>query len=186
MAESHALDVGAPTPVERVLLRWRGVCARHARMHDMARAHFRWLNHATMVSSIVLSSVASASSLGVASVGDPCARAASWFIVAFNAVGLAASCIISVHRFLGLAELQKEHDFYSDMYDMLAKEIDMQLALDAEADGAQRMFASLGEFSKHCKGRMDVFIDKGPALPAFIARRVPADGGGAAEEERCA
>lgn len=183
--ESHVIvDLAEPAepppPVEGVLRKWRATCARYARMHDQARAHFRWLNHATMVSSIVLSSIASASSLGVVTVGDTCAsRATNWFVVAFNAVGLASSCIMSVNRFLGLADLQKEHDFYSDMYDMLTKEIDMQVALDRDARDAMRMFVSLGEFAKHCKGRMDVYIDKGPAIPGFIERahvRQPIDG----------
>jgi hypothetical protein len=57
--------------------------------------------------------------------------------------------------------------------------LDLQLALDRDG-GPHRMFASLAEFSKMCKARMDVYVDKGPTIPRFIARRCGGGRGGGA------
>jgi hypothetical protein len=138
-------------------------------------------NHALSITSIVLSSMASAVTIGVVGSGRDCSaeeggRSAGDYVVLMLAVGgLIGSTLMSVHKLLGPAELQREHDFYSDMYEQLRKEIDMQLMLEAPSDGKQCtracVFVSLHEFVKHCKNRMDILVDKAPSIPSGVQRR---------------
>lgn len=139
-----------------VLFAWKREIKRYSEMHDISRAHFRWLNHSIMISSILCSGIASAATIGIASThNNSDCKKNDWFIVELSAIGLLSSTLISIHRFMNLSDQQKEHDFYSDMYYNLANEIDMNLALE-ERDDSSRIFVSLGEFMKHCKARYDM------------------------------
>ena len=141
-------------------------------MHNDARGHFRKMNHLLMIASILLTSVSSVSAIGILSSQGTCSsddKTTSWVLLALNSVGLLSATLVSIHRFLSVSELQEQHDLYSDLYDILAKDIDLQMALTRSH--VAPVFVSLSEFAKHCKARLDMLIDKGPSIPGFIERR---------------
>ncbi len=117
---------------------------------------------------MILSSVTGIGTIGIGS-NDNRGAGSSWVLVALGAVGVVSTCIMSIHRFLNVAELQKEHDLYSDLYATLTNEIDMQRILDEW--GESKMFVNKLEFVKYCKNRMDVLIDKAPPIPKGILRK---------------
>ena len=140
-------------------------------MHNQSRGHFKVLNHAMMIPALLLSS---ATGLGTISIGSKSNMARhdegpDWQLVTLGIVGVTSTCLMSVHRFMNVAELQREHDLYSDMFASLANEIDMQLVLDES--GKSKMFINKLEFVKYCKNRMDVLMDKAPAIPKGIMRK---------------
>ena len=158
--------------VRELLGRWGAFCRVHEKRHDSARGHFRVLNHTLMISSILFSSVSSALSLTVVSSGrEDCNAQRNVTLIVLNSIGVLAATILSVHRFLGLSELQQNHDYYSDMYACLSKDIEMNLALE---EGSNQVFRTLDECCKYCKNRIELYIDKAPAIPTFIVNRHPA------------
>ena len=158
--------------IDALLGEWNVYCQLNSRMHDASRSRYKKLNHGLMIPALLLSSVASlgATSIGAMGLGHSNATtsAVDWPLLMVGVVGLASTCMLSVHRLMNAAELQREHDLYSDMFTTLANEIDMQLVLDES--GVSKMFTSKHEFVKYCKGRMDVLIDKAPPIPKTIMR----------------
>ena len=159
--------------IDALLGEWNVYCQLNSRMHDASRGRFKRLNHGLMIPALLLSSVASlgATSLGAMGLNhsNGPASAVDLPLLMIGVIGLASTCLVSVHRLINAAELQREHDLYSDMFTTLANEIDMQLVLDES--GVSKMFTSKHEFVKYCKGRMDVLIDKAPPIPKTIMRK---------------
>jgi len=121
-----------------------------------------------MIPALILSS---ATGLGTIGIGTNTKTTVSsggttdWPLIALGTISIAATCLLSVHRLLNAAELQREHDLYSDMFASLANEIDMQYILDE----GSKMFTNKQEFVKYCKSRLDVLMDKAPPIPKAIA-----------------
>lgn len=155
------------TTIKQLLNEWKISASENSIAHIKACKQFKYLNHSLMITSLLLSCVSNASSLMISSnvTNISCVHNSNWVIFSLNIVGLVSACIISIHRFLNLAELQKEHDIFGDLYEILAKDIDLHVAIDIENDTNGRMFVSIIEFSKHCKSRLDMYIDKAPVLP---------------------
>lgn len=151
-----------------LLKQWREYCKMHSEMHDASRGHFKALNHGLMIPTIVLSSVTGIGTIGVGTNDKNCEQTTNWVLISLGALGLISTCLLSVHRLLGCADLQREHDLYSDLYESLSHEIDMQLVLNDSGDS--RMFVNTREFIKYCKSKMDVLIDKAPPIPKKIMK----------------
>lgn len=148
---------------------WRNRCQTFEKMHSMSRVYYRNLNHSIMITSLMMSSLSSIASLTVVIGNKSCeSNTINIPLVVFNSIGIVASLLLTIHRFLRLSELQKEHDFYSDMFCILGNEITLQIALD-QSDA--KMFVSLSEYAKYCKQKLDILIDKDPAIPGFIEKK---------------
>lgn len=174
-----------PSKVVKLLLHWRNVCSRRCAMHNASRGHFKLLNHALSISSIVLASIAGASTIGIVTNGGSSSSSndssssftTSALMLAFGASGILASVLQSVHKLLGLAELQREHDLYSDMYANAAREVDLQMVMIATASSSdekqlQPVFRTATELAKFVKHTMDLLEDRAPPIPARIEARV--------------
>lgn len=155
--------------IDQLLLEWHSYCMLNSIMHNDSRGKYKTLNHGLMIPALILSS---ASSLGTISIGSNSNTTSGidWPLIALGIISVASTCLISVHRFMNAAELQREHDLYSDMFASLANEIDMQLILD-DKDGISKMFVNKREFVKYCKSRMDVLMDKAPPIPKRIIKK---------------
>ena len=153
-----------PSRLSQLLAGWREYCQQNSVMHDRSRGYFKSLNHSMMIPSMILSSVSGIGTIGVGS-----NEGSRWAVVSLGIVGLLSTCLVSIHRFMNIAELQREHDLYSDMFKNLMNEIDMQLVLDEGGQEMSKMFTNKFEFAKYCKNRLDVLIDKAPAIPQRVA-----------------
>ncbi len=160
--------------IDKLLEEWKIYCSLNSRMHNQSRGHFKSLNHGLMIPALILSSVTGIGATSIGTLGvsnnNKCEEVViDWPLVVIGTMGMISTCLLSVHRLLNAAELQREHDLYSDMFESLANEIDMQLILD---DGeVSKMFTNKREFVKHCKSRMDILIDKAPPIPKAIVRK---------------
>lgn len=150
--------------------KWKQECIILEHQHARAMSYYQKLNYIIMISSILLSGLASASSLTIVSnTNENCSNNQSTLLIILNSIGILSSILISVHRFIGLSELQQQHDTYSDMYASLSNDISMNIALE---NGECTVFRTLDEFSKHVKSRLDVLIDKAPPIPKYIEKDV--------------
>jgi hypothetical protein len=131
-------------------------------LHDQRRGHFKVLNYGLMIPSIILSSAAGFGTIGIGS-NPNIGGGIDWTLVALGVIGVISTCLVSVHRLMNAAELQREHDLYSDMYACLVNEIDMQLVLDEGGEHC-KVFTNKQEFVKYCKSRMDMLMDKAPPI----------------------
>jgi hypothetical protein len=155
--------------LDQLLEEWKVYASLNSIMHNASRGHFKSLNYGLMIPSVVLSSLTGVGTIGIASKEESGSCGNALILLAFGAIGICSTCLLTVHRLMNVAELQKEHDLYSDMFESLANEIDMQLTLD-ESIGS-KMFTNKQEFAKYCKSRMDILIDKAPPIPKGILKK---------------
>ena len=170
-AASNASNASAASnaSTDQLLTVWNAYCISNSIMHNESRGHFKALNHGLMIPAIILSSATGIGTIGIGtSSNTPCGM--DWTLVALGLIGIASTCLMSIHRLMNAAELQREHDLYSDMFASLANEIDMQFILD-DSDGISKMFVNKREFIKYCKSRLDVLMDKAPPIPKSIANK---------------
>jgi hypothetical protein len=156
--------------IDQLLGEWQVYCWTNSIMHNQSRGRYKAMNHGLMIPALLLSSATGLGTIGIGSNSNT-AEGTDWPLVALGLIGLASTCLMSVHRLMNVAELQREHDLYSDMFASLANEIDMQLILDDDDSGHSKMFINKREFVKYCKSRMDVLMDKAPPIPKGIARK---------------
>ena len=117
-------------------------------MHDVSRGHFKRLNHGLMIPALILSSATSlgTTGLGTMEISSNTGYTINVPLIIFGIIGMVSTCLIGVHRIINAAELQREHDLYSDMFASMANEIDMQLILDESE--VSKMFINKREFVK--------------------------------------
>ncbi len=163
-----------------VIEEWKHKCVLYGKQHDDARAYYRYMNHSLMITSIMLSGLASTTSLSIVSNESNCTGKSNIWLIVLNSVGIFSSVLISIHRFMGISELQQNHDLHSDLYTCLANDITMNVALE----GGSKMFHSLDEFMKHCKARLDILIDKAPPIPTFIINKTTRQTAGSESNEQ--
>jgi len=155
---------------ERLLAEWMKYCKCNSDMHNDSRGHFKSLNYGLTIPSLILGSITGIGTIGLASNGSTgCQKGVDWIFVGLGIVGIVSTCLASIHRFINAPQLQTEHDLYSDLFASLHNEIDMQMTLEEAEDS--KMFRNSREFMKYCKGRMDVLMDKAPAIPKGVRRK---------------
>lgn len=150
-----------------ILKEWRIYSLRQAKMHNVMRSIYRFRNLSLAIPAILLSTVSGSANISMGS--RSCSEGNNWLSILFGALGLSSAAMFSIHRYLNLPELQKEHDFYADEFEKLGNEITMQLTLDTE-EGSQA-YRNLAEFMKECKKTLDVLIDKAPPVFGRIEKR---------------
>lgn len=156
--------------VRQLLEEWRIYCDAHSKMHNEALGYFKFLNRVIMIASIIMSAVSSAMSLTIVSNNKECSNdSMTTMLIILNSIAMGATALITIHRFLNLDELQHLHDLYSDMHVCLAKDVQMHLVLQTSTTP---VFFSMEEMAKHIKSRLDILIDKSPAIPGFIVNKV--------------
>ena len=158
--------------IDKLLNEWQTYCSLNSKMHDASRGYFKSLNHGLMIPALLLSSLTGLGTTSLGAMGNietSSSSTTNWPLVTIGILSVASTCLISVHRLMNVAELQLEHDLYSDMFASLANEIDMQLILDESE--VSRMFINKREFVKYRKSRMDILIDKAPPIPKKIAQK---------------
>lgn len=156
--------------VKQLLEEWRIYCDAHSRMHTSALGYYKFANRVIMISSILMSSISSALSLTIVSNNSECSNSTfTTTLIVLNSIGVASTALITIHRFLNLDELQHLHDLYGDAHLSLAKDIQMNVALQ---QGDKPVFHSIEEMTKNVKSRLDTLIDKAPAIPGFIVDKV--------------
>lgn len=176
-ATSTPTELGMDNAASKLLQQWRSYCHCQALLHNMSCGHFKVLNHALSITSMLLGSFSGLTVIGVASssIGKPSAQTDddyyySIVIISMGVAGVLASTLASIHKFLGVAELQREHGLYSDMFENLMNDIDMHIVLDSNRS-ISRMFVNTGESLKYCKHRLNLLVDKAPPIPGTILRR---------------
>jgi hypothetical protein len=168
VAQAAAADeIGTSTIlVEHQLLllhEWREFCVLHTRLHEAESNRCRFLNNMISFPAIILSSVASLATVfqGVASTADP-VGGANWLSVGFGLLGVTSSGLFVTQQVLALPEQQRDHHLFSCEYEKLSKEIQLHIALCADA--SSRTFANVGELLKHCKKTLDTLHDRAPPV----------------------
>lgn len=151
-----------------VLNEWRTYCLIQCQAHNKMRSIYKHRNYALAVPAILLSTIGGAANISVGA--NNCNNSISWLSVLFGTIGLTSAAMFSIHRYLHLPELQKEHDIYADEFEKLSNEITLQLTLDHEK-GSQA-YRNLAEFMKECKRSMDVLIDKAPPIFASVEENI--------------
>lgn len=155
----------------RLLEEWKIYCDLQAKMHEKSFSFFKFLNHSIMITSLVLGSAASVMSISIigANKQDCSQFGDSLALLVLNGISIGATGLLTIHRMLKLEELQSLHDIYSDMHLCLAKDIQMHSILTTSDTP---VFMSMNELVKNVKSRLDAIIDKSPAIPGFIQKRV--------------
>lgn len=152
----------------QLLIEWETYSEEQACMHDQSRAYFRNFNYTLAIPAIVLSTIGGTGNIGISSSSCTGTGGTSLLNIVFGSIGLVSATLFTVHRYLNLPELQQQHDFYSDEFEKLSKEIHLQLII---RNDTHRTYASLVEFAKECKKQMDLIIDKAPPIPKHITHR---------------
>ena len=161
---SHPIHLDDAFSTTELLAQWQDYCLSQSKMHNEMRSIFKRRNYSLAIPAILLSTVGGTANIGMGA--RTCSDDTNWLSVLFGSIGLVSAAMFSIHRYLCLPELQKEHDFYADEFEKLGNEIAMQLALDKE-DGS-RAYRNLAEFMKECKKTLDVLIDKAPPVSRKI------------------
>lgn len=155
-----------------LLEEWRIYCDIHAKMHSGASSFFKKLNYLVMITSILMSSVASILSIGLISQKQECGVSNDQkesILIILNGITIGSSGLMTIHKLLKLDEMHTLHSIYSDTHTCLAKDIQMHNILSTSDTP---VFKSLNEMAKNVKSRLDILIDKSPAVPDFISKRV--------------
>ena len=160
-------------PITNLLEEWRIYCDIHSKMHNAALSYYKFLNRSIMLTSVIISAISSALSLTIVSrnkESEASSSTTTWLVV-LNSAAVLSACLITIHRFLNLDEIQHLHDLYSDVHLCLSKDVQMNLALQ---QSHTPIFHSAEEMTKHVKSRLDTLIDKSPSIPQFIVDKVVA------------
>lgn len=166
----------APSNIQQIhvfLMMLADFCAQQAAIHSIAFARFRTYNFCFAIPAILLSTVAGAANLVNIS-NESCINQTenptkTWIGILFGVMGLVAACLFSIHRFANIAELQQQHDYFSDEFEKMNLDIRSNILLDNTS--TNRCFANLYEYLKFCKYELVILIDHAPALPNGIVRR---------------
>ena len=154
-----------PSSVRKLLLHWSNDAASRAAMHDMSWTYFRKWNLITMLSGMTLVSLSSISTLGIGRIQGMSCETATVVTISFSICSIFGSLVIAINRFIGYAELQQQHDFFADSYDVLHRDILANLIVN-NTDAS--VFVSDAEFMKHCKIQLDTLMDRAPAIPFAV------------------
>ncbi len=157
---SPEVIINISNPQNDLLESWQEYCKTQSKLHNKSRSYFRHWNYFVAIPAILLSTVAGTANVSTSRENNTI----NIYSLVFGLMSVSSAVLFSIHRYLRLSELQQEHDFYGDMYEMLALEIEMQKVL--ETDEKSRCYKNLSEFMKNCKRQLDILIDKSPA-PLF-------------------
>lgn len=158
-----------------LLKEWEKFCDEQSRLHDASRSYYKKLNYNIAIPAILLSTIGGTANIGIS--GNECSDKHDsdadsykrWLPVVFGSIGLFSAALFTIHRYMSIPELQKEHDFYSDEYAKLFNEIKMQLFI---CNSPHKTYINLTEFTKSCKRTLDVLVDKEPPIPGKIRKKV--------------
>lgn len=164
MVSTQALS----TNTQKLLNDWAAFCREQSTLHEMSWTMFRKLNLSTMIPAMLLSSISGISVIGFGNGNDAC-NTDSTTLIALGACSITAGALLAINKFLNYSELQQQHDMYCDGYLMLFNEILLQVAINNTSDS---VFKNKTEFTKHCKNRLDMMIDKAPAIPKTVKKRL--------------
>lgn len=158
-----------PVHINILLQKWGAYCLKLSKCHEACRIHLRKYNFGIMIPAIFLASASGVGTIG-ASKDAKCSvdYRTNWVTIGFGIATIASSAMMTIHRYMMISDLQKEHDLYSDIFKNLANEVVLQLALS----GTQYVtFRSMHEFAKYFKRQMDVHIEKSPAIYGWVKRK---------------
>jgi hypothetical protein len=155
--------------IDNLLDEWRVYCETNGKMHIAACAFYRILNNCIIITSILLSSIASILSLSIISQDNNKLSNDITLLLIFNSINILSTAIITIHRLLNFQESQHLHDIYSDMFVCTAKDIQMHMIL---CNSESSVFASKSELIKQIKHDLDILIDKSPIVPSYIQKHV--------------
>jgi hypothetical protein len=145
----------------QLLVEWEKYSEEQACMHDKARYFYTKCDFGIAIPAILLSMMGGVGNIGVASQCE-----SSSLNIIFGTIALISSTMFSIHRYLNISEYKQQHDFYGDEFEKLSKEIHLQLII---YNDEHKTYASLVEFSKECKKKIDNILDKAPPIPKHIA-----------------
>lgn len=155
--------------IDNLLEEWRVYCETNGKMHIAACAFYRILNNCIIITSILLSSIASILSLSIISQDNNKLSNDITLLLIFNSINILSTAIITIHRLLNFQESQHLHDIYSDMFVCTGKDIQMHMIL---CNSESSVFASKSELIKQIKHDLDILIDKSPNVPSYIQKHV--------------
>jgi len=158
-----------PVHINILLQKWGAYCLKLSKCHEACRIHLRKYNFGIMIPAIFLASASGVGTIG-ASKDSKCSAEyrKNWVTIGFGIATIASSAMMTIHRYMMISDLQKEHDLYSDIFKNLANEVVLQLALS----GTQYVtFRSMHEFAKYFKRQMDVHIEKAPPIYGWVKRK---------------
>ena len=150
-------------PLE-LLRKWEAYCTEQSTLHANARGYYKFLSRLLFIPACLLGSASGVSSITVSS--------SEVHSIVFGVMSILSAAMFSLHAKTGLDEKTFLHDLYSDGFFILANDINAQLALHATGAWA---YNSVGDYARECKHRLDILIDKAPAIPGRIASQKRCD-----------
>jgi hypothetical protein len=168
MSELRDSDGSHRVGMFTLVRRWSAETKAHSIMHDMAWTHYRNWNMATMVPAMLLSSVSGISTVGIGQSSGECGSG-NISLTVLGVCGIVGATLMAINRYMMFSELQQLHDVYSDNYEILHRDIKFNLSV---CRTPHSVFANDVEFIKNCKAHLDLLIDKAPAIPYVVRRRI--------------
>jgi hypothetical protein len=146
---------------------WSKHCKEQSALHDYSWSYFKQLNMWTSLTSILLSSISGVSLLGITPSSSDCGKTILYYVL--GGLGLASGTLLAINRFCKYPELQEQHDIYCDSFELLGNDISLHAVIH---DTTESIFKTPIEFIKHIKNRMDILIDKAPAVPLLVRSKL--------------
>lgn len=144
-----------------LLIEWQEFCDDQSTIHGLCSSHYRLWGNIISVVAILFSTIGGTANLATVYKHDDSLS------IFFGAISIASGGLMSIHRTLNYPELERSHRFYSDQYEKIKNEIDMQLNIHMCMN---KTYANLVEFCKSMKNQMDSLIDQSPFVPSYIEK----------------
>lgn len=155
--------------LETLIKRWIAFCIVQSACHETCYNFYKSTNLGLMVPAYLLGSLSSIGTIS-SSTNTKCSTEyfTNWITVGFALASVLSSALLSIQKFVNFADLQKEHEFYCDMFASLANDAELNMSLINTND---QIYANVEEFAKHFKRQMDNLLNKAPMIPPWVKKK---------------
>lgn len=156
--------------VKTLLIDWSEFARKQSDLHNISWSHFRKWNIISSVTSISLTSIAGMSTIIAAQYPINCRNTheTSIPLIVIGALGISGGIAMGINKLMRFSDLSTEHDIYSDSYEIMYNDINMNLTLNRFSN--HNMFNGNDEFIKFTKFKLDRLIDKAPPILETIKK----------------
>ncbi|GAX85720.1 hypothetical protein CEUSTIGMA_g13135.t1 [Chlamydomonas eustigma] len=163
-----------------ILQEWADFCLEHSALHHIAWLKTRRLNILTTVPAILLSAASGISTIAFS--GQPCDHDPVTRVV-FILLGIATlsgTTLIALNKFMNYMSLSDQHAIYSSLYLLTYNDILMNIAID---NTASSVYKNKVEFLKHCKSKIDSYLEREPPISDSVVKSLQRLGGAARKRD---
>ena len=162
MAERSSIDRARDKSVA-LLNEWASYCIDQSRLHGLARGHYKRIHKLLFVPATILGSVS-----GVSMITTSLTESNMVMGIVFGAMSLIGAGLMTIHNNFEIVDKIKLNDLYGDAFYNLSNEIKVHLTLD---DSENRGYRDIAEIVKEMRHRLEILIDKAPAIPGSVEKK---------------